>query len=83
MQNVPPLSSVATTTKNTPALISLIANWDGKSHDTNKILTAIFDYMNCIENLQAIDIDLLSFVNNLDKVCPRLVEGQHTYCRTS
>ena len=60
MQDVPPLSPVATATNNTPALISLIANQDGESQGASEILT----------------------VNNLDKVGPRLVEGQHTYCRT-
>ena len=56
----------------------MIANWDGKSQDTSEILTAVFkdeDYMDCIGNLRATDIDPLSFVNNLDKVGPRLVEG--------
>lgn len=75
---MPPLSPVVTTTKDTPALISMIANWDGKSQDTSEILTAVFkdeDYMDCIGNLRATDIDPLSFVNNLDKVGPRLVEG--------
>ena len=84
MQNAPSLGPVVTTTKDTPALISLIANWDGESRDTSEILTTVFeakDYIDCIENLQAIDIDPPSFVNNLDKVGPRLVEGQHTYRR--
>lgn len=84
MQNVPPPSPVATTTDGTPALISLIANWDGESQDTSEILTTVFeakDYMDCIKNLRTIGIDPPSFVNNLDKVGPRLVGGQHTYCR--
>ena len=86
MQDAPPFSPVATTTNNIPALISLIANWDGESQDASEILTTVFeaeDYMDCIENLPTTDIDPLSFVNNLDKVGPRLVGGQHTYCRTS
>ena len=83
---MPPLSPVATTTNDTLALISLIAIWDMESQGTSEILTTVFkaaDYMDCIENLQAKDIDPLSFVNNLDKVSPRLVEGQHAYCRAS
>ena len=86
MQNVPSLSPVATITNDTLGFISLIATWDGESQDASEILTTVFeaeDYMDCIENLRTTDIDPLSFVNNLDKVSPRLVEGQHTYCRTS
>ena len=57
----------------TYASISLmeVANWDGKSQDIYQVLTAAFnaqDYLDCIKNLRARNIDPLSYINSLDKV---------------
>ena len=48
-----------------------VANWDGKFWDIGQVLTAAFDaneYLDCIKNLRALDIDPLSYINNLDMV---------------
>ena len=55
------------------AAISLmkIANWDGKSQDIIQVLVIAFetnDYLDCIRNLQAQNIEPLSYINSLDKV---------------
>ena len=59
--------------RSTSASTSLmkVANWDGKSRDIGQVLTAAFDaneYLDCIKNLRALDIDPLSYINNLDMV---------------
>ncbi|KAF9642298.1 kinase-like protein [Thelephora ganbajun] len=69
---IPPLP-VAVTTDTVSASISLkkIVNWDGKSQDIDQALTIAFeadDYLNYIKNLKALDIDPLSYINNLDKI---------------
>ena len=61
------------TLRSTYASISLmeVVNWDGKSQDIYQILTAAFnaeDYLDCINNLRARNIDPLSYINSLDKV---------------
>jgi hypothetical protein len=58
-----------------------IANWDRKSPDTSKMLTAFKtdDYLDCLAKLEVFSIDPLLFVNNLDKVRPYFIERQHTY----
>ena len=44
-----------------------VANWDGKTQDVYRALTAAFkaaDYLDCIKNLR----DPRSYINSLDKV---------------
>lgn len=65
--------TVQMTTQAVSASISLakIVNWDGKSRDIRQTLTATFDaedYLNCIKNLKAQDIEPLSYIDSLDKV---------------
>ena len=48
-----------------------IANWDGKSQGIDQVLTALFgteDYLDCIKNLRARNIDPVAYINSLDKV---------------
>lgn len=48
-----------------------VANWDGKSQGIDQVLTAAFnaeDYLECIKDLRARNVDPLSYVNSLDKV---------------
>ena len=48
-----------------------VANWDGKTQDIYRTLAAAFeaaDYLDCIKNLRARNIDPLSYINSLDKV---------------
>ena len=64
---------VATVDRTISASVSLaeVANWNGESQDIGRILITAFgaeDYLDCIKNLQARDIDPLSYINNLDKV---------------
>ncbi|KAF9647762.1 kinase-like protein [Thelephora ganbajun] len=65
------------TSQSISASISLMraANWDGTSQDIDQVLTAAFeaeDYLDCIKNLQARNIDPVLYINNLDKVIDRL-----------
>lgn len=60
--------------------LAKVANWNGESQDVDQILTTAFgaeDYLDCIKNLQARDIDPLSYINNLDKVCISPILRQH------
>ena len=53
-----------------------VANWDGRSQEIHKALTAAFeakDYLECIKDLQALQIDPSSYINNLDTVSPHSV----------
>ena len=62
-----------------------VVNWDGKSLDINRVLTAAFgseDYLDCIRNLQAQGIDPLSYINSLDKVCMHSVSTQRALSLT-
>jgi len=64
---------VTTTAESVSAAIFLtkVANWDGKSQDIQKALIAAFgakDYLECVGDLQAQDIEPQSYINNLDKV---------------
>ena len=48
-----------------------VANWDGKSQGIDQVLTALFgmeDYLDCIKNLRARNIDPQAYINSLDKV---------------
>lgn len=65
--------TVQMTTQAVSASISLakIVNWDGKSRDIRQTLTDTFDaedYLSCIKNLKAQDIEPLSYIDSLDKV---------------
>ena len=58
--------------RSTSALISLtkVAHRDGTSQDINQVLATAFradDYLDCIKDLQARNIDPLSYINGLDK----------------
>ena len=55
-----------------------VANWDGTSRDIKQALTAAFDakdYLDCIKNLRARNIEPLSYIDSLDKVTPCLILG--------
>jgi len=72
-----PLRPVPTATQVVSASTSLIkvVGWDGTSQDIKQELTAAFDakdYLDCIKNLRAQNIEPLSYINSLDKVgsCP-------------
>ena len=61
------------TTQAVSAAISLvkIVNWDGTSQDVKQALTTAFgaeDYLDCIKDLRARNIEPLSYINSLDKV---------------
>jgi len=48
-----------------------VVNWDGKSQEIHEVLAAAFDakdYLECIRDLQARQIEPLSYINNLDQV---------------
>ena len=48
-----------------------IVNWDGKSQDIKQVLTAAFnaeDYLDCIKNLRARNVNPLSYIDSLDRV---------------
>ena len=52
------------------SLIKVI-DWDGESQDIKKTLTTAFeakDYLDCIKDLRAQNIEPLSYINSLDKV---------------
>ena len=53
-----------------------VARWDGTSEDINRTLVAAFeaeDYVDCIKNLRAQNIDPLSYIDSLDKVGSYLI----------
>ena len=69
---------LATTVESDSASNSLIkvANWDGRSQEIHKALTAAFeakDYLECINDLRALQIDPSPYINNLDTVSPHSV----------
>ncbi|KAF9644933.1 kinase-like protein [Thelephora ganbajun] len=73
MPGATPRILVAMVTNTTSASISLkkIVDWDGKSQDIGQALATAFeadDYLDCIKDLPALDIDPLSYINNLDKI---------------
>jgi len=56
--------------------LTKIVNWDGTSQDIKQVLTTAFeakDYLDCIKNLRAQDVDPLSYINSLDKVGSPLI----------
>jgi hypothetical protein len=60
------------------AAVSLVkvANWDGESQDIDRVLTTAFEaneYLDCIKNLRALNIEPLSYINGLDKVSSYLI----------
>ena len=60
----------------TSILLNKVTHWDGSPHDIKQVLNAAFDakdYSDCIRSLRAQDIDPLSYINSLDKVCSCLV----------
>ena len=57
-----------------------VANWDGKSRDIDRVLTAAFeadDYLECIKDLRAQNIDPPTYVNGLDEVSSCLNPNYH------
>lgn len=67
-------------TTSTSILLKKVVNWDGKSQDIYQALTAAFgakDYLHSIKNLQAHDIEPLSYIDGLDKVCVIMILRQH------
>jgi len=50
-----------------------VANWDGRSQEIHEALTAAFetkDYLECLKDLRARQIEPQLYINNLDKVSP-------------
>ena len=75
--------TVLATPRSTSALIPLmnVVRWDGTSEDINQTLVAAFeakDYLDCIKNLRAQNIDPLSYIDNLDKVGSYLIPRYRT-----
>ena len=53
-----------------------IANWDGKSQGIVQVLAGAFeagDYLDCVKNLRALNINPLSYINKLDEVSSYLI----------
>ncbi|KAF9646789.1 kinase-like protein [Thelephora ganbajun] len=66
---------MATNTASASVSLKKIVDWDGKSQDINQALITAFeadDYLDCIKDLLALDIDPLSYINNLDKIIDSL-----------
>jgi len=64
---------VPKTPRSTSASILLMkfSKWAGTSQDVSQVLTAAFDaddYLDCIKDLQARNIEPLLYINSLDKV---------------
>ena len=60
--------------------LAKVANWDGKSQDIHQVLVTAFeasDYLDCVKDLRAQNIEPLSYVNSLDKVSSRPILGYH------
>jgi len=60
------------------AVTSLIkvVSWDGNFQDISRELTTAFDaedYLDCIKNLRARNIEPAAYINNLDKVSSCLI----------
>ena len=76
MPGEPLLPSTETSQKDSASIpLKEIANWDGKSQDISRVLTAAFgakDYLDCIKDLRVIGIDPQSYINSLDKVSTQL-----------
>ena len=73
MSGATPYITTTTTVGSASAAISLmeVANWDGKSQEIHKALASVFDamdYLECIKNLRARQIEPRLYINNLDKV---------------
>ncbi|KAF9646883.1 kinase-like protein [Thelephora ganbajun] len=72
----PPLPvAMATHTASAKTSLMGIANWDGKSQDIYQVLTTAFeakDYLDCIKDLRAQNIDPSSYINGLDKIIDSL-----------
>ena len=74
------IQDAVTAPQQASALVYLreIVNWDGKSEGIYKVLVAAFkakDYLLCVKNLQATNIDPLSYINCLDQVSSHLIEN--------
>jgi hypothetical protein len=71
--NATPPAPVVTPGHSVPAATFLrkVADWDGNSPNIDQVLTAAFeadDYLDCVKDLKAQNIDPLSYINSLDKV---------------
>jgi len=64
------------------ALMMKIANWDGKPQDIYEALTTAFetrDYLDCIKDLKARNIDPLLYINSLDRVSSHSIPKRHAW----
>jgi len=62
------------------ALLVKLSNWTGTSQDVSQVLTAAFeaeDYLDCVKDLRARNIEPLLYINSLDKVSPQSVSKYH------
>ena len=58
-----------------------LSKWAGTSQDASQVLAAAFeadDYLECIKDLRARNIEPLSYINSLDKVSPPSIPRHHT-----
>ncbi|KAF9646900.1 kinase-like protein [Thelephora ganbajun] len=68
-------ATVTAHTASTKISLTKITNWNEKSGDISQMLTTAFeskDYLDCVKNLRALDIDPLSYINSLDKIIDSL-----------
>lgn len=77
---MPPVPTTITTQAvSASTLLNKVVHWDGSPRDIELVLNAAFDakdYLDCILNLPARNIDPLLYINSLDKVCSRSVFGR-------
>ena len=67
----PPPDNMPSEIPSASVFLEQITNWDGKAEDICQALTAAFeatDYLDCIKDLRARNIDPSSYINSLDKV---------------
>jgi hypothetical protein len=70
--DLPPVPVTPTGQSHSAAkFLSDVAKWDGTSQGITRTLTTAFeagDYLNRVKNLEALQIDPRSYIDNLDKV---------------
>ena len=79
-----PPASVIPTGHLLPAATFLrkVAEWDGNSPNIDQVLTAAFeadDYLDCVNDLEAQNVDPLLYINSLDKVSSYSIPKQRTW----
>jgi hypothetical protein len=63
-----------------------VADWDGNSPNIDQMLTAAFeadDYLDCVKDLKAQNIDLLLYINSLDEVSSYSIQKQRAWIITT